>query len=421
MILHAVPGPSPTPGRGRQRRSDSTTRLSRFVAVGGLGFAVQMTAATLLLASGVAPLLATLLAIEAAIIHNHAWHRRWAWKDRASSVAWITSFTRAHLGAGGTSLVVGVGTVAALSNVLSPIAAQVVAVGLCAVLNYWLADRFVFRAGAGRRVAAASVAGARRMPVTFFALAMLLALPVAARADAPSPAALQSWERYAAALSRAREADLSRGVPAWATDDDPRGTAVLAALRRGEVHVTGRTLRGIDVDDATLEHWQGSVLLRGATIAAIAERLRHPERHPTPRDVLALKVSNWSEQGHDVYLRLTRSMLVTATYDTWHRVRHREVDPDRVESVSVSTRIEELHDAGTPKERRVPLSESRGFLWRMQSIWRFTATGDGVIVTCESITLSRPVPFGLGLVSRPIITRVARESMTTAVRAWLKR
>jgi hypothetical protein len=112
---------------------------------------------------------------------------------------------------------------------------------------------------------------------------------------------------------------------------------------------------------------------------------------------------------------------VTATYDTWHRVRHRQVSPSRVDSTSVSTRIEELHDAGTPKERRVSLADSRGFLWRMQSWWRFTATPEGVVVTCESITLSRPVPFGLGLVSRPIITRVARESMTTAVRAWTHR
>ena len=54
----------------------------------------------------------------------------------------------------------------------------------------------------------------------------------------------------------------------------------------------------------------------------------------------------------------------------------------------------------------------------MQSLWRFAAVPEGVVVTCESITLSRPVPLGLGLVSRPIVTRVARESITTAVRSW---
>ncbi|MGI8673285.1 MAG: hypothetical protein ACR2LU_11850, partial [Luteitalea sp.] len=62
--------------------------------------------------------------------------------------------------------------------------------------------------------------------------------------------------------------------------------------------------------------------------------------------------------------------------------------------------------------------EGRGFLWRMHSYWRFSVVPDGVVATCESITLSRPVPIGLGLVSRPVISRVARESMTTALRAW---
>ena len=158
--------------------------------------------------------------------------------------------------------------------------------------------------------------------------------------------------------------------------------------------------------------------MKGVSIEKVADRLRHPERFPQPRDVLSLKVSNWSEAGHDLFLRLTRSMLITATYDTWYRVRHQVQGPTRIDSVAVATRIEEVSDPGTPTEKRVPVDESRGFLWRMQTLWRFSVVPQGVVVTCESITLSRPVPLGLGLVSRPIVTRVARESMTTAVRAW---
>ena len=232
-------------------------------------------------------------------------------------------------------------------------------------------------------------------------------MPVQASASGPSREAIQSWDRYAAALERARAADLARGVPSWATDDDPGGTGVLTAVRRGEIRVSRRELRDVAVDDATLEHWQGSVLVRGVSIEQIAHRLRHPEQFPQPRDVLSLKVSHWQEGGHELFLRLTRSLLVTATYDTWYRVSHRVV------SACVSTAWP-CRPASTIAAR-VP---GRGFLWRMQSAWRFTVVPQGVVVTCESITLSRPVPFGLGLVSRPIITRVARESMSTAVRAW---
>ena len=381
------------------------TRVLRFVSVGAMGFAVQFATGAALLAAGCHPIIATLLAIESAILNNHAWHRRWTWRDRARSQPWPVTLWRAHVGSGGASLVVGTAAVLALSGQVPVMAAQAIAVALCAAVNYGLADRWVFASGTG-------VAGQVALAV------ILLGMPATATASGPSRQALQSWDRYVAALERARAADLARGVQSWATDDDPNGTRVLAALRRGELDISRRELGDVGVEDATLEHWQGSVLLKGLSIDKIADRLRHPERFPQPPDVLSLKVSNWSEAGHDLFLRLTRSMLVTATYDTWYRVRHHVRGPARIDSVAVATRIEEVSEPGTPKEKRVPADEGRGFLWRMQTLWRFATVPQGIVVTCESITLSRPVPLGLGLVSRPIVTRVARESMTTAVRAW---
>lgn len=381
-----------------------TTHVSRFVVVGAIGFGVQMTVGAMLLAAGLTPVLATLIAIEAAILSNHEWHRRWAWRDRAGTAPWRVTLLRAHLGAGGTSLLVGMAVVMALAGRVPPLMAQAVAVVVCAAVNFWIADRWVFSRQA--------------LPVAYFALAVVLVSPGPARADGPSEKAVQSWTGYMAALQKTRLAERGRRVATWATDDDPQGTRTLAALRRGEAVVTDRDLSGVDVDDATLEHWQGSVLLRGVSLARVAHRLRHPEQYPQPPDALQLQVSSRTEHGHELYLRLARSMLITATYDTWHRVHHESLGPDRIDSRSISTRIDELDDAGKPTERRVPAERSRGFLWRMQSWWRFTAVPEGVIVTCESVTLSRPVPLGLGLVSRPIITRVARESMTTAIRAW---
>lgn len=383
--------------------ASSQARITRFMLIGALGFVVQMAVASALLAAGMSPVPAAVLAIEAAIVSNHVWHRRWAWRDRVTAAPWSVTLLRAHLGAGGTSLVIGVAVVAALAGRVPPLLAQVIAIVLCAFANFWIADRWIF---------------GRAVPVTVLALLGVAVMPTMARADGASAAAQQSWDRYAAALQVARLAERTRGVPAWATDADPRGDSTHAALRRGDTAVTRRTLPGVEVDDATLEHWQGSVLVRGVSLERIAHRLRHPEAYAQPADVLKLQVSSRTERGHDLFLRLTRSMLVTATYDTWHRVQHESVGDDRIDSRSMSTRIDELDDAGTPRERRVPSERSRGFLWRMQSWWRFTEVPGGVIVTCESITLSRPVPFGLGLVSRPIITRVARESMTTAVRAW---
>ncbi len=381
-----------------------TTRTVRFLFVGGMGFSVQMCVATLLLVAGVHPLACTLLAIEAAIVHNHAWHRRWAWRDRAGVRTWPETLWRAHVGSGASSLLVGLSTVALLGAWLSPLVAQVVAVATCAAANYWLADRWVF---------------GRPRALTVAALLIMLATTTGtARASGPSPEAIASWDRYARALEAVRASEASRGVPAWATDEDRDGRKGFPALRRGDVVVTRRTLPSVRVEDATLEHWQGSLLLRGVSLEQVSSRLRNPDRYPQPPDVLALTVSARGAESHDIYLRLRRSLLVTATYDTWHHVRHVARGASRLDSVSLSSRIEEVEDAGTASERRLAADQSRGFLWRMRSAWRFTAVPEGVVVTCESLTLSRPVPFGLGMMARPIITRVARESMTTAVRAW---
>ena len=43
---------------------------------------VQLTALALLTHAGWPVLLATALAVEAAVLHNFVWHERWTWSDR---------------------------------------------------------------------------------------------------------------------------------------------------------------------------------------------------------------------------------------------------------------------------------------------------------------------------------------------------
>ena len=48
---------------------------------------------------------------------------------------------------------------------------------------------------------------------------------------------------------------------------------------------------------------------------------------------------------------------------------------------SVATRIDGLG------------GDDHGFLWRLNSCWRYQESGDGVVVSLESLTLSRDVPW----------------------------
>ncbi|MBA3887322.1 MAG: hypothetical protein H0X67_16560 [Acidobacteria bacterium] len=53
---------------------------------------------------------------------------------------------------------------------------------------------------------------------------------------------------------------------------------------------------------------------------------------------------------------------------------------------------------------------------RLTAYWRFEQAGDGVIVECESVSLSRSVPALLRPVAGPLISRVARESLERTLR-----
>src|SRR5262245_27405013 len=61
-------------------------RLVRFGAVGAGGVAVQtLTLAVLIKFCGMHYLPATALAVEASVLNNFIWHRRWTWADRPRS------------------------------------------------------------------------------------------------------------------------------------------------------------------------------------------------------------------------------------------------------------------------------------------------------------------------------------------------
>ena len=81
----------------------------------------------------------------------------------------------------------------------------------------------------------------------------------------------------------------------------------------------------------------------------------------------------------------------------------------------------EVADAGTPKERPKRPDEDRGLLWRWNAYWRYEQVEQGVLVECESVTLSRTIPMLLRPVAGPIVGHVARESMDRTLAVFRER
>ena len=121
-------------------------RWAKFSAVGATGILVQAIAlAVFLRLIGLHYLVATALAVEASVLHNFVWHCRWTWRDREQS-RWLAMLVRFNLTSGMLSLAGNLLLMFVLVGgmKLNAIIANLITIAICSLINFMLADRFVF-------------------------------------------------------------------------------------------------------------------------------------------------------------------------------------------------------------------------------------------------------------------------------------
>jgi hypothetical protein len=159
--------------------------------------------------------------------------------------------------------------------------------------------------------------------------------------------------------------------------------------------------------------WTGITFVSGVTLQQALSALQDYDRdadyyRPT---VLRAKLLSRAGNSFRVFLRLKETHVLTVVLDTEYEIQYLVVDSARAASVSHSTRINEIENAGTPQERATSPKDNHGFLWRLNSYWRFYQADGGVYIQCNAISLTRDVPAGLGWLARPFIENVPRESL----------
>jgi putative flippase GtrA len=385
------------------------SRFARFALAGTSGFIVQVaTLAVLTSLYDVNYMVATLIAVEAAILSNFVWHWQWTWKDRSAS------------GASGASVLarlVRFNTLTAITSILGTvfltaffvealglhvIAANIASVAILSVINFIGADRLVFRAGV-----------------------VLAALTVASSAYAGDEALLQAktvrdFAKYVAAVEARRMTDISNNEPFLDIDRQPPQelARTMAALRRGDVIVTRAAARDassneIAIDGGLINHWRGTVFVPKVKLDHVLRVLQEPQTDQHKQeDVLSSRVLARDGDTQKVYLRLRRTKFVTVVYDTEYDVEYKKLATDRAYSNSISTKVVEIENAGTKSERALPEGNDHGYMWRLNSYWRYKQLDDGVLVEVESLTLSRDLPAIIGPLIRPIVNSTAKESMS---------
>lgn len=121
----------------------------KFNFVGGIGIVVQLVALAVLLSLlKLDYLLATGLAVEIAVLHNFLWHERFTWADRTSTRRFQSLVRLAKFNA--TNGAVSIGGNLMLMRLLAGefrlnyMAANLIAIAVCSLVNFVLSDRLVF-------------------------------------------------------------------------------------------------------------------------------------------------------------------------------------------------------------------------------------------------------------------------------------
>lgn len=251
------------------------------------------------------------------------------------------------------------------------------------------------------------------------AVALFLASPLnggLAAPDQPAAEAQAAFDRYVR-LTEARIAGELRkdGPYLWVDLDAVSRQKYHQQLRNGEVVVESlQTLDGgkpIEAPDVKIHHWIGTVFIPGATLdrylAFVQDYNRHQE-HFKP-DVARSQLLERKGDDFRVFFRFYKSKFgITAVHDTWHDIRYFRLSPARGGSRTHTTRVLDVQDYGKPGEKHRSAEDDRGYLWRLNTWWRFEERDGGVYVQSESVTLTRSVPW----IAKPFVSGMPREQLT---------
>jgi putative flippase GtrA len=243
-----------------------------FNGVGALGLVVQL--GTLALLHQVFEwhyLTATALAVEAAILHNFAWHQRWTWRERREP-GWrvvLTRLWRFHLLNGLVSLVGNLAIMAVLTGGMGihAVAANLAAVSACSVVNFLGSEVVVFRTATALVAVLLSPA----------ALGPLEAESVAATELRPHT--LAAWQKYEKSVDERHHSLSATSNPFFAHDAYKRDARWRSSVLKGTIEMFQADgprpgAGSINVPDGRIHHWVGAVFVPGATLDGVLKPAR---------------------------------------------------------------------------------------------------------------------------------------------------
>jgi hypothetical protein len=248
-----------------------------------------------------------------------------------------------------------------------------------------------------------------------FWMLLVVCMPAVAAAAELQPRTAAAFERYV----RATEARLDGAGPFLWIDSLPQAQrqSRLDEIRRGGLAIERLTAREngreIEIPDGLVHHWVGTTFVPGASVDEVVRLLTDYDAHAR---IYAPRVarSKLIDRRGDVYrfsLRFVMQKVITVVVNSDYQGRFVRPSRDRADGRFRSTRIAEVENPDTPGERELPVGRDGGYLWRLNTYWRLLERDGGTYLQCESVSLTRGIPMGLGWLIGPFVTSIPRESL----------
>lgn len=261
--------------------------------------------------------------------------------------------------------------------------------------------------------------------VCIFAFAVCLAAAVHGTATAAElkPKTAYAFDKYVAATEERFAGELKPGGAFLYIDALPPAerNENYARLRNGEILVDKRDTKapGVDKDvpDGMVHHWVALVFVPRVTLVqvlAVARDYDHRAELYRP-EITASRLISHQGDDYKIFLRIYQKKFTTVVFNSDYDVHWGEVSPTEVYSNSISTRIAQVKDPDHPDGPEYAPGHGSGYLWRLNTYWRFQEKDGGVYIQCEALSLTRDIPFGLGWLLKPLVTKIPRDSLNRAL------
>jgi hypothetical protein len=227
------------------------------------------------------------------------------------------------------------------------------------------------------------------------------------------PRTLKAFEEYSGGFEKNIDAMVSGEKPfLWIHTQNPD---LQSRARRGEI-VIFKSGDNVDIPDGIIHVWGVSSFVAGTqaedVVGFLLDYDRHKEFYPS---VINSKILGKNGDTVKGFLKFKYKKALTAILNTEHQAELTRLSRGRYFVRVCSTRIAEVDDFGKPTERELPVGRDRGFMWRLNSYWFVEPQKGGVFLECQSLTLTRSIPFGLRWIIKPFVESIPRDSLKEVV------